>query len=290
MDWIDTYFSKILEYEKLFNQSEKELVHLQKVFQKFINKKNARIFFIGAGYTGHMLRGITDYLWFLFDEKEDKFKTFISSEKHINTFSNDNEHNDVYFEQYFQVGYLDMADFSFTNNDLVIEFSITGNTKYNLGILKKAKESYATTISINCVNKEKNLNKLDLKLNFIDYLINFNFDSLYIEGWTFGPETTFLKIILDYLIIKSYNNLGKIYQNKIVSTYAFNNKTYEFSINIIKELLGLDFLEAKKLLDKNQKYLAESLITHLYKISYQEAKILISKNKIADLLDLKLNK
>lgn len=173
----------------------------------------------------------------------------------------------------------DLKDRNLNENDIVVGIAASGRTPYVIGGLRFARENGALTASISC-NKNSPISK-EAEIEIAPVV-----GAEVVTGSTRMKSGTAQKLVLNMISTGVMIKLGKVYENLMVDVKATNEKLVERSKKIVMEatgasredaesklnetnfdvklsifmiLSGLNKDEAKKILEKNNGYIAEAL-------------------------------
>ncbi|MBQ8292876.1 MAG: N-acetylmuramic acid 6-phosphate etherase [Bacilli bacterium] len=137
----------------------------------------------------------------------------------------------------------DLKRINLTENDIVIGIAASGRTPYVIGGIEYAKQVGAKTASISTSANTIISSMVDCPIEAVT-------GAEPITGSTRMKSGTAQKMICNMISTASMVKMGKVYQNLMIDVQATNEKLVARSISIIKEVTGLDDLNAKIAFDK----------------------------------------
>lgn len=135
----------------------------------------------------------------------------------------------------------DIEDFNPRENDVVVGISASGNPKYVLTVLEKAKNAGAKTIGISS-NPEAALKK------FSDVFICPIVGQEAITGSSRMKSGTAQKMVLNMLSTGAMIRIGKTYKNYMIDVRMVNEKLVERGQRFVSEICNISKTEAAKFL------------------------------------------
>ena len=257
-------FDKITEkssnYNHLENKTVKDLVsiinkedhsvaksvgkNLDKI-EKLINNieprmhKGGRLFYIGAGTSGRL--GILD--------ASECPPTFgVSDQIVIGLIAGGDKairKSQEFAEDSLEQGWEDLKKYEINSNDSVIGIAASGTTPYVVSTIKKCNEKEILTGCITC-NSNSPLSK-EAKFP-IDVVVG----PEVVTGSTRMKSGTAQKMILNIISTTLMIRLGRVKGNKMVDMKLANNKLVDRAEKMLMNELKISVEEAKKLLQKNK--------------------------------------
>ena len=137
----------------------------------------------------------------------------------------------------------DLKTFDITEQDVLIGIAASGRTPYVVGGVNDAKKNGIVTGCITC-------NKDSLLASAVDFPIEVIVGPEFVTGSTRMKAGTAQKMILNMISTSTMIQLGKIKGNRMVDMQLSNNKLIDRGTKMIMQELGVDELEASKLLQK----------------------------------------
>lgn len=137
----------------------------------------------------------------------------------------------------------DLKRINLTDKDIVIGIAASGRTPYVIGGIEYAKEVGAKTASITTSANT-------ILSSLVDCPIEAVTGAEPITGSTRMKSGTAQKMICNMISTAAMVKMGKVYQNLMIDVQATNEKLVARSISIIKEVTGLDDVEAKMAFEK----------------------------------------
>ena len=165
----------------------------------------------------------------------------------------------------------DLKRINLTSNDIVIGIAASGRTPYVIGGIEYAKSIGAKTASISTSANT-------ILSSLVDYPIEAVTGAEPITGSTRMKSGTAQKMICNMISTASMIKMGKVYQNLMIDVQATNEKLVARSISIIKEITGLDDIEAK---NAHEKYgsVKKAIFGVLANIETEEVENILNKHK-----------
>ena len=148
-------------------------------------------------------------------------------------------------EDNYQSGIKDLKDKQLTKNDVVVGISAAGNARYVIGAIDYANELGCETIGITS-NEETLITKCAKNSIITDT------GAEVITGSTRMKAGTAQKLILNMLSTVAMIKLGNVYENMMINLRPTNEKLRQRMIRIVTEIIGVNEVEAKKLLEKSE--------------------------------------
>lgn len=158
-------------------------------------------------------------------------------------------------------------------NDVICGLAASGRTPYVTGALQKAKELGSKTIFVCCVDESQ----LDMDLQ-PDVLISVPVGPEVISGSTRLKSGTAQKMVCNMLTTGAMIQLGKVYQNVMVDLQLTNQKLHERAKRIVMQLVGINYEEASKVLEKAGNHVKSALLMAIGKIDYDEAQRILQQH------------
>jgi N-acetylmuramic acid 6-phosphate etherase len=140
-----------------------------------------------------------------------------------------------------ELGREDVQRYGVRAGDVVVGIAASGRTPYVLGALAEAKARSATTIALTC-NPAPHISE------GVDVTINVVVGPEVVTGSTRLKAGTATKMVLNMLTTATMVRLGKVYGNLMVNVQATNHKLRERAKQIVREVTGVPYEEAEKLL------------------------------------------
>ena len=137
----------------------------------------------------------------------------------------------------------DLKRINLTDKDIVIGIAASGRTPYVIGGIEYAKTIGAKTASISTSSGT-------ILSSLVDCPIEAVTGAEPITGSTRMKSGTAQKMICNMISTAAMVKMGKVYQNLMIDVQATNEKLVARSISIIKEVTGLDDVEAKLAFEK----------------------------------------
>lgn len=145
-------------------------------------------------------------------------------------------------EDNLESGEDDLKNIGFTNKDVVVAISASGNAAYCLGALQYAKKIGGKTVSL-CCNFDGLIN------SFADISIVTDTGAEVITGSTRLKAGTAHKMVLNMISTGAMIKTGKVYENYMINVRPSNKKLRQRCIRIICDISGKDEYVATKALE-----------------------------------------
>jgi len=134
-----------------------------------------------------------------------------------------------------------ILDKGISAGDVVVGITASGSTPYVVGAIRKAREIGAATVGV-VTNKKSLLSEI------CDICIAPLVGPEVISGSTRLKSGTAQKLVLNMLTTGAMIRLGKVYDNLMVDLKASNNKLYDRSIRIVRQVTGVSEQQAAETL------------------------------------------
>ncbi len=218
---------------------EKIIPSIEALVKVIVEKieKGGRLFYIGAGTSGRL--GILDASEIppTYGMPQGRVIGLIAGgDKAIREAVENAEDNT-------QQAWLDLATHDINQDDVLIGIAASGRTPYVIGGVKKAREQGITTGCITC-NRGSELGKQ------VDHPIEVVVGPEFVTGSTRMKSGTAQKLILNMISTATMIKLGRVKGNKMVDMQLTNNKLVDRGVHMIMQELGIDQMQAEKLLKK----------------------------------------
>ncbi len=143
-----------------------------------------------------------------------------------------------------ELGASDIAKFNITDKDSLVGISVAGGARYVIGAMTKAKECGALTIALTA-NEDTPIERI------ADIAIHPDTGAEVITGSTRMKAGTAHKMILNMISTSVMIRLGHVYENLMINLRPSNIKLEDRMVRIVRDILEIEYDEAKKLLDEN---------------------------------------
>ncbi len=141
-------------------------------------------------------------------------------------------------------GWQDLQKHLINHKDVVIGIAASGTTPYVTGALKRCRENKIVTGCITCNAEAPVIEQADFPIVAI-------VGPEFVTGSTRMKAGTAQKLILNMISTTTMIRLGRIKGNKMVDMQLSNNKLIDRGTRMIMEKTGLDYDQAKGLLEKH---------------------------------------
>tara|TARA_R110002074_G_scaffold203432_6_gene371374 strand:- start:5405 stop:6217 length:813 start_codon:yes stop_codon:yes gene_type:complete len=139
--------------------------------------------------------------------------------------------------------WVDLMEHDITKNDVVVGIAASGSTPYVIGGLEDAKRNGILTAAIT--------NNPGAPIARIaDIPIEINVGPEFLTGSTRMKSGTSQKLVLNMISTALMIKIGRVKGNKMVNMQLSNDKLVDRGTRYIMEDLGIEYLEAEKLLKK----------------------------------------
>ncbi|HLY70198.1 MAG TPA: N-acetylmuramic acid 6-phosphate etherase [Puia sp.] len=141
-------------------------------------------------------------------------------------------------------GWLDLQEYSISQNDIVIGIAASGTTPYVIGALEESRKNQIVTACITC-NPGSPLSKQ------ADYPIEVVVGPEFITGSTRMKSGTAQKLVLNMISTTVMIQIGRVEDNKMVNMQLTNSKLIDRGTKMLMEKTNMrDYEKAKALLLK----------------------------------------
>lgn len=168
-------------------------------------------------------------------------------------------------------GEKDLKDKKLNNNDIVVGVSASGRTPFVTGALKYAQKLGCYTIAVT-VNKNSKMSK------YADTTIAPVVGPEFIAGSTRLKAGTAQKLVLNMLTTVSMIKRGRTYKNLMVDMLPLSGKLKIRTVKILMEITGLEIKDAEKRLGQARGELKTAVVMQIKKLDYVKAKKLLEKH------------
>ena len=273
---IDLDTKSTYEIVKLFSEADNEP---QKAVEKAIPeivkaideitvrlKSNGRLFYIGTGTSGRI--GVLDAseLPPTFCTNPDLVQGIIAGGVPSLTRSSES------LEDLSEIAISDLKDRNFSNRDVLIGITASGRTPYVFGALNYSKSINALTISISSVPETDSTLDNDIDIRLIT-------GPEILAGSTRLKAGTATKMALNIISTSVMIKLGKVYGNRMIDLSVSNDKLMDRAISILFDIGSVDKETAVQLLKKTNGSVKLSLLIALTGMDFVEAKQLLDDSK-----------
>ena len=139
----------------------------------------------------------------------------------------------------------DLKEFNINEKDVLIGIAASGTTPYVLGGIKKANENGLIT---GCITNNKN----SPLASAAKYPIEIEVGPEFVTGSTRMKSGTAQKLVLNMISTSVMIKLGRVKGNKMVDMQLSNKKLVNRGIKMIMEELGINEIEASRLLTEHK--------------------------------------
>lgn len=257
-DSIDHYVEPQLE----------EIFEISKIVSEKLNDKNGRIFVLASGQNGALLHHMIISFDWLFRVKENKLFMIVPG-----AFYKRNEvDNWKEYENDSSIGSIEAKNEKLNENDLVIAFSVTGETLYINGFLKEAHSKGSKTIMV-----LSNFDSDD-KSKYLDKKLVIDLEEKIIKGLYVGNYTTIFKLVFEMIFYSAFRRMGQISRGRILTTKIWTEKMFLTSREIIKYFTGIeDDEKARSLVKQCDGELDVLIVSVIKNMTPKEARELLIK-------------
>ncbi|MGL5619389.1 MAG: N-acetylmuramic acid 6-phosphate etherase [Tannerellaceae bacterium] len=138
-------------------------------------------------------------------------------------------------------GWNQLQQYNISDKDIVVGIAASGTTPYVISTLRKCRENGIATGSISCNSNAPVSAEADFPIEII-------VGPEFITGSTRMKSGTAQKLVLNMISTTSMVALGRVKGNKMVNMQLTNRKLIERGCNMITDITGIDYAEARKLL------------------------------------------
>jgi N-acetylmuramic acid 6-phosphate etherase len=218
--------------ENVIPQISKLVDELSKKFQN-----GGRLFYIGAGTSGRL--GILDASEIppTFGMPHERVVGLIAGGDSAIRKAVENAEDDTV------QAWLDLKEHDINTTDVVVGIAASGTTPYVIGGLKDAKKNGILTACITN-NPGSPIAKV------ADIPIEVNVGPEFVTGSTRMKSGTSQKLVLNMISTALMIKIGRVKGNKMVNMQLTNDKLVDRGTRYIAEGLGVDYIEAERLLKK----------------------------------------
>jgi N-acetylmuramic acid 6-phosphate etherase len=168
-------------------------------------------------------------------------------------------------------GASDLRDLEVGPPDLVVGIATSGRTPYVLGAIEEAKARGAATIGIAC-------NRPSLLGGLVDLEIAPLVGPEVIAGSTRLKAGTATKLVLKMITTGAMVRIGKTFGNRMIDLTPTNEKLRIRSRRMLRELAGLDDVQAAELLRRSSGHLKRALVASLAGVEPERAQQLLDEH------------
>ncbi|NQZ76460.1 MAG: N-acetylmuramic acid 6-phosphate etherase, partial [Ekhidna sp.] len=140
-------------------------------------------------------------------------------------------------------GWKDLESFKIKPQDSVIGIAASGRTPYVIAAIEKANDFGCVTGCITC-NGETELAKVS------NYPVEVLVGPEFVTGSTRMKAGSAQKMILNMISTSIMIQLGHVQGNKMVDMQLTNEKLHKRAVEMVQEAIGVNAIEAQRLLDK----------------------------------------
>ncbi|SEJ71929.1 N-acetylmuramic acid 6-phosphate etherase [Bhargavaea ginsengi] len=169
-------------------------------------------------------------------------------------------------------GAKDIADLSAGPDDVVVGIAASGRTPYVIGVLNRAKEMGAKTVSLSN-NEGSEIGRV------ADVAIEVVTGPEVITGSTRLKAGTAQKLVLNMISTIAMTGIGKVYGNLMVDVQPTNEKLVKRAKHIIMEAAGVDFETAEEAYEKAGEQVKPAIVMLLLGCSLEEAEAHLKEAK-----------
>lgn len=267
---MNKYFKGLIDTIDKVEQYNNELEYITQEFQNRFNGKG-RIILLSAGPIAYMNDYLTESFKYLFKFDWDKLVNIQPGKSYEDYFPKNSNKSWRNIENEKSIGAIDTIEMNVTKDDFIIAFSVTGKTNYINQFIKQSKEIGARTALITSSPHATN--------DIADVNINLPVENKMIKGLYIGNHTTILKLIIESIFFKTFEDMGQIYNGMILTTNTWTNKLKEISMSVLCEFnseLSID--DGKRILEESDNELSVAILKLSHNIEKEEAKKILEKN------------
>ena len=158
-------------------------------------------------------------------------------------------------------------------NDVVFGIATGGTTPYVHGALQKANQRGGRTVFFSCVPKEQVGDDADVSIRILT-------GPEVITGSTRMKAGTVTKMVLNMVSTMAMVGIGKVYENLMVDVNAtVNKKLTDRGTRLIEQLAGIEYDEARELLEAAGGQVKAAVVMHARGISRSEAEEVLRRHE-----------
>jgi len=165
-------------------------------------------------------------------------------------------------------GVNELKKLKFSEKDVLVGITASGQAPYVLGALEYAGNIGAITAAISCNADSKTF-------DYAKHRLYVNVGPEVVTGSTRMKSGTAQKLILNMLSTASMIRIGKVYKNLMVDLRPVNHKLILRSIRLIRELTGCTEEEARAALEESNKQPKAAIVMALLKTGREKAEKLL---------------
>jgi len=165
-------------------------------------------------------------------------------------------------------GVRELKAIGFSEKDVLVGITASGQAPYVLGALEYARDIGAVTGAISCNANSKTF-------DYARHRLYANVGPEVVTGSTRMKSGTAQKLILNMLSTAAMIRMGKVYKNLMVDLKPVNNKLVLRSIRLIREVTGCTEQEARESFDASGKRPKTAIVMILLKKGRDEAEKLL---------------
>ena len=143
-----------------------------------------------------------------------------------------------------EMGAEDISKFDINEKDSVVGISVAGGARYVVGALTRARQVGALTVALTS-NEDTPIEKIS------DIAIHPDTGAEVITGSTRMKAGTAHKMILNMISTSVMIRQGHVYENLMINLRPSNVKLEDRMVRIVRDILDIEYDQAKKLLDDN---------------------------------------
>jgi len=167
-------------------------------------------------------------------------------------------------------GVRELKALGFSEKDVLVGITASGQAPYVLGALEYARDIGAVTGAISCNANSKTF-------DYARHKLYANVGPEVVTGSTRMKSGTAQKLILNMLTTAAMIRMGKVYKNLMVDLKPVNHKLVLRSIRLIREVTGCTEEEARKSFEESGKRPKTAIVMVLLKKDKDEAEKLLQE-------------
>jgi N-acetylmuramic acid 6-phosphate etherase len=229
-------------------------------------KKGGRLFYIGAGTSGRL--GVLDASECppTFGVSPTMVQGLIAGGLPALTSAVESAEDNA------EAGILELKARAFTQKDVLVGITASGQAPYVLGAMEYAQQLGAKVGAISC-NEESKV------FNHADHKIYIAVEPEIITGSTRMKSGTAQKLVLNMITTTAMIRIGKVYNNLMVDLMPLNAKLVDRAKRLIKEITECTEEEAEELYAQSKGNVKVAILMSMLQVSCTRAKELLDQNE-----------
>lgn len=236
---------------------------IETIAQAFL--KGGRLAYFGAGTSGRL--GVLDAseCWPTFGAELGMVSGYIAGGDRALRFSVESAEDQAEF------GLADVTDFNPTKDDVVVGISASGNPRYLLTVLEKAKAAGSKTIALTSNPEAKIIGLADIAICPV-------VGQEAVTGSSRMKSGTAQKMVLNMLSTGAMIRIGKTYKNYMVDVQPVCEKLIDRARRFVAEICGIDYAQAAEILPQAGNNVKTACVMTVKNCSRAEAEKKLAEN------------